>query len=185
MARLSVGSAHGRFQPLHNGHMEYLVAAKDRCDFLWVGITQFDIRSLTDGPAAPHRTLPQGNVLTYFERVQMISEAFAEQGLGSREFGIVPFPIEKPELLADFLPTDIPVFTTIYDEWNRYKVRVLEEAGYRVVVLWERKCKEYRGSEVRANIVAADDAWRGMVPRATERAVVAYNVRQRLIELRR
>jgi len=184
MARVPVGSAHGRFQPLHKGHMEYLIAAKERCDFLWIGITQVNIRSLLDSPPAPHRALPQDNPMTYFERACVVSEALVHEGVGSGELGILPFPIETPEVLGDFLPTHIPVFTTIYDEWNRHKVKVLKEAGYQIIVLWERDYKQYRGSEVRAKILEGDDTWRDMVPRATERAVTAYNLRQRLINLR-
>jgi len=37
------GSAHGRFQPFHNGHLEYVLAAQKQSDFLWIGITKFDI----------------------------------------------------------------------------------------------------------------------------------------------
>jgi len=37
------GSIHGRFQPFHNEHLDYVLRALDRCDFLWIGITQYDI----------------------------------------------------------------------------------------------------------------------------------------------
>ncbi|MEE3919398.1 hypothetical protein V2I01_16940 [Micromonospora sp. BRA006-A] len=37
------GFAHGRFQVLHMEHLEYLLAAAERCDFLHVGITQPDV----------------------------------------------------------------------------------------------------------------------------------------------
>ena len=33
------GMIHGRFQPFHTGHLEYLVAAAARCERLVVGIT--------------------------------------------------------------------------------------------------------------------------------------------------
>jgi len=29
---------HGRFQPFHNGHLEYMRGAADRSDELWIGI---------------------------------------------------------------------------------------------------------------------------------------------------
>ena len=179
--RFDVGSAHGRFQPLHKGHMEYLLAAKERCDHLWVGITQYNVRSLSDNPVDPHRTRPQDNPLTYFERVQIIREAFAEEGITEEQFGILPFPIETPQLLRDFLSTDVPVFTTVYDDWNRHKIRVLREAGYEVITLWERDEKEYKGTEVREKIMNGDPSWEGLVPPATVRAVRAYNVRERLL----
>ena len=38
---MKTGVIHGRFQGLHNGHMEYLLTAKKRCDFLVIGITNF------------------------------------------------------------------------------------------------------------------------------------------------
>jgi len=33
---------HGRFQPFHNGHLEYMRGAADRSDELWIGITNPD-----------------------------------------------------------------------------------------------------------------------------------------------
>ncbi len=33
------GMIHGRFQPFHNGHLEYLLAALERCETLIIGIT--------------------------------------------------------------------------------------------------------------------------------------------------
>ena len=35
---------HGRFQPFHNGHLDYLRGALARCDELFVGITNPDPR---------------------------------------------------------------------------------------------------------------------------------------------
>jgi len=37
--RVALGMIHGRFQPFHTGHLEYLVAAAGRCRRLAVGIT--------------------------------------------------------------------------------------------------------------------------------------------------
>ena len=36
------GMIHGRFQPFHNGHLEYMRGAAERSDELWVGITNPD-----------------------------------------------------------------------------------------------------------------------------------------------
>lgn len=180
MRRIPIASAHGRFQPLHLGHMEYLTAAKDRCEFLWVGVTQYNIRSLSDNPVDSHRTRPEDNPLTYFERVLLITDALLDSGMARNEFGIVPFPIETPHLLPDFLSTSIPVFTTVYDDWNRHKIRVLSDAGYHVITLWERVYKQYRGTKVRQGILTGDQLWAGMVPPATVKAVQTYRLRERL-----
>lgn len=177
---IPVASAHGRFQPLHKDHLEYLLAAKEDCDFLWVGITQFNVRALSESPLARHRELRANNPLTYFERVELITEALLDEGIQRNEFGITPFPIESPDALPDFLPTTIPIFTTICDDWNRYKIRLLREKGYQVIVLWERTEQALTGMQVREKIREGDPQWRDYVPPATVRAVERYQLSERL-----
>src|SRR5947207_1316712 len=107
------GSAHGRFQPFHNEHLEYVRVAKQRCEFLWIGITQFDVTVSALNPLGAHREQPVNNPLTYYERVKMITAALLAQGLKASEFGFIPFPIETPTSLPAFLPVAVPCFTTI------------------------------------------------------------------------
>jgi cytidyltransferase-like protein len=42
MTRVRRGMIHGRFQPFHLGHLEYLRGAAGRCDEIIVGITNPD-----------------------------------------------------------------------------------------------------------------------------------------------
>ena len=44
---------HGRFQPFHNGHLEYLAGAAERSDEVFVGITNPDPARI--GPRRPTR----------------------------------------------------------------------------------------------------------------------------------
>jgi len=44
---------HGRFQPFHNGHLEYLRGAASRCDEIFVGITNPDPERIRPEPADP------------------------------------------------------------------------------------------------------------------------------------
>ena len=96
-------SVHGRFQPFHNEHLEYALAAKQGCAFLWIGITKFDVSPDDASPLARHRQRPENNPFTYFERVVMIAEALVEAGVGRDSFGFVPFPIETPRRLTEFI----------------------------------------------------------------------------------
>jgi cytidyltransferase-like protein len=57
--RFPTTSAHGRFQPFHNGHLEYVRAAKERCDFLWIGITKYDIDEAALSPLGTERERPE------------------------------------------------------------------------------------------------------------------------------
>ena len=162
------GSVHGRFQPFHNGHLEYVLAALAHCDFLYVGVTQYRRGRLVavDAPDARHRAAPEHNPLTYFERATMIRAALLAAGVSGDAFTVIPFPIEEPSELAEFLPLDIPIFTTVYDAWNEEKIRVLGGLGYTVRVLYRRAVKEISGAQVRALLRDGDDAWRALVPPA-------------------
>src|SRR5437870_2137192 len=126
---LEEASAHGRFQPLHNGHMEYLLAAKRHCRFLWVGITAVDAKAAQEKRGTT-RERPWNNPLSYFERLTIIRRALLEAGVQASEFACIPFPIEFPEMLSNYLPTTVPCLTTICEEWNREKVRILASLGY-------------------------------------------------------
>ena len=179
-----VASAHGRFQPLHNDHLEYLLEAKRRGTFLWIGITQYIVSNLVAAHGADvHRSRPFDNPLTYFERAAIVREALAENGVSYDEFGIVPFPVETPSLLPEFVPLDIPVLTTIRDDWNVKKIAVLRGVGYRVEVLWNRRVAGVSGSEIRRQIIEGDEDYTKVVPAATVRAIDRLDLRGRLKRL--
>lgn len=163
---ISTGCAHGRFQPFHNGHLEYVAAAKQRCAFLWIGLTQFNIRHLAPSQEAAHRQALSSNPFTYWQRVGMIEAALLELSVPRSEFGFSPFPIENPSLLPDFIGLEVFQFTTIVEEWNREKVNRLKRQGYAVEVLWERTEKTPTGQQVRKLISDGDDSWRKLVPPA-------------------
>ena len=110
----------------------------------------------------------------------MIYEALWEAGIESDRFAVIPFPIEEPSLLPEFLPTDVPIYTTLYDAWNRKKVEILTSVGYGVNVLWERKSKEHSGAEVRQLIAEGDSAYVQHVPPATVRLVEEIGLTERL-----
>ena len=75
-----IGVIHGRFQMLHLGHMEYLLAGKARCRRLIVGISNPDATVTRFSSASPHRSQQSANPLTYFERYEMIRGALLESG---------------------------------------------------------------------------------------------------------
>jgi cytidyltransferase-like protein len=177
-----VASVHGRFQPLHNGHMEYILAALKRTDFLYIGITQHVLHRLiqVESTSAVHRAEPVSNPLNYFERAAIINAALTGCKIPRERFAILPFPIEEPTELHEFLPPGIPVLTTTYDDWNLLKIETLEKAGYTVVNLWTRTEKEVAGHEIRRMIQEGDSAWRTQVPQAAVQLLEKYDVARRL-----
>jgi cytidyltransferase-like protein len=179
MTRFPEASAHGRFQPFHLGHLEYILAAKEACDFLWIGITKYDITPGTLNPLGTKREHPASNPFTYFERLKMITAALIQAGVSREAFGFIPFPIETPVHLPAFLPLYVPCFTTICEPWNREKIAVLQQAGYSVHVLWDR-AKTISADTIRQAILNGDDGWRKLVPNAVAEALDEMNPAERV-----
>lgn len=173
-----VAVIHGRFQPLHVGHLEYLLAGKQTCRTLVVGITNPDPDMTAFEPTDPYRSRQEANPCTFYERYLMVEAALAESGVSRSEFRIVPFPHNTPERLRDYAPADALYLLTIYDQWGETKLARFERLGLATHVLWRRTTKVTTGSEVRRRI-AHGDGWEALVPPA-----VAAVIRERGIEQR-
>jgi nicotinamide mononucleotide adenylyltransferase len=179
--RFPEASIHGRFQPFHLDHLEYALAAKKRCDYLWVGLTA--VNPISAGAVlGSFRLSAIKNPLTYSERVRAITAALVDSGLTRAEFGFVPFPIEHPGILPYFLPVTVPCFTTICEEWNREKVSMLEACGYRAIILWERE-QRYSATAVRERLISGDPTWRTMVPGPVAALLDSLRIADRLRSL--
>ncbi len=194
MVKVPVGIAQGRFQVIHRGHMEYLLAAKERADYLIIGISDpdptrsFFIMDLDkDDPVEPFRDLGETSYFfTYFERFLMIRDSLVEAGIERGSFDIVPFPVHFPKLLKYYMPLNAPVFVTIYDEWGHEKARLLRSFGLDVEVLWVRKMSERftTGSEVRS-LIARDKEWENLVPNAAVKVIKELKLDKKIMEAAR
>lgn len=160
---MTIGCINGRFQPFHNGHYEYLLAAAQRCDHLIIGITQYDPEA-TDSDSPKHRMDQGDNPFTYWDRFRIIKAAVAKSELAARSVDIVPFPIHSPNMIKNFVDPQSTMFTTIYDAWNVRKIRRLKENGFQVCVLWRRKVKEVEGKHVRAAMRHDFSSFETLVP---------------------
>ena len=117
-----IGVMHGRFQIFHNDHLKYALEAKKKCKKLIVGITNPDITQTGFDGSSKHRHLPEENPFTFYERLLMVEAALIGAGLGRGEFEIVPFPINKPELIQNYVPKTAKFYLTITEEWGRKKM---------------------------------------------------------------
>jgi nicotinamide mononucleotide adenylyltransferase len=180
-ATATFGVIHGRFQILHNDHMRYLLAGKERCEHLVVGITNPDPTLVREDAADKYRHGSEANPLTYFERYVVLREALREAGLRLDDFSIVPFPINFPELLRYYVPMDAVFFVTIYDDWGRRKLEMLRSEGFVVDVMWERNKvdKGIESSTVRG-LMKRDSAWEHLVPFSTAGLMKKWQIPERL-----
>ena len=157
------GMVHGRFQPFHNGHLEYLKAAAERCDEVFVGITNPDPERIRPEASDPLRHLPESNPYSYVERLLMVKAAALDGGLELERVHVVPFPVNEPELWPAYVPEDVTQFIRLFSEWGGTKLDRLRLAGYEVVVLDEGAEKGISGADVRAALRQGGD-WESLVP---------------------
>ena len=184
MSLHKIGVIHGRFQLLHNDHLKYLLAGKQRCEHLVVGITNPD-PSLTKHDAADSiRSAGATNPFTYYERYLMVKAALVEGGLGLEEFSVVPFPINFPPLYRYYVPLDAVFYLTIYDQWGEKKQILFEDAGLQTEILW-RCSLQHKGlsaTEVRKKIAAGEE-WQHLVPQPIAELLQQWEVAARLQSL--
>lgn len=175
------GVIHGRFQVLHKDHLKYLLAGKVHCRRLVVGITNPDPFLTKNENADLKRSDPLANPLTYYERHIMVEKALLESGLHHRDFMIVPFPINLPELYQYYVPMDAVFFLTIYDDWGRRKLQYFKSMGLITYVLWEvpPNQKGISAGEIRGRI-AADQPWEHLTPACVPPLIERWGVRDRL-----
>ncbi|MBN2468640.1 MAG: nicotinate-nucleotide adenylyltransferase [Deltaproteobacteria bacterium] len=183
---LDTGVIHGRFQVLHNDHLKYILAGKSRCRHLIVGITNPDPHLTKEDPADPQRSLPLNNPLTYYERYTIIREALQEADIALREFSLVPFPINLPDLYRYYLPLESTFFLTIYDSWGKRKLEQFKALGLQTEILWVKPLEQkgLSAAGVRQKMVSGDP-WAHLVPPSTRHLLEAWDIPGRLRKLNR
>lgn len=171
---IKLGFIHGRFQLFHNDHLRYALDAKERCEKLIVGITSPENSVLIREEIDPHRSNACDNPFTFYERFNMVKAALLEAGIPREEFEIVPYPIERPEILYNYIPLNATSFFTIYDQWGYEKLHRLSELGYDIFVI-PRGEKQMCSTEIRSKIVDGED-WKSMVPEAVYNYITENNL---------
>ena len=164
---------HGRFQPFHNGHLEYMRGAADRSDELWVGITNPDPARILPEASDPARHLPESNPYTYDERLLMVKAAAGDLGLEAERVHVIPFPVNEQDLWGAYVPEGITQYLRLFSAWGGEKQDRLVAAGYEVVILDEGAEKEISGRAVREAIRAGGD-WEALVPPAVARVIRSF-----------
>ena len=177
----TIGVVHGRFQLLHNDHIRYILAGKEKCEHLVIGICNPDKSLTAYSSTNPHRSREESNPFTYYERYQMIKGSLFEMGIKKNEIDIVPFPINYPELIFNYAPRDAKYYMTIYDSWGYQKKKSLEEIGCSVEVLWEISLEEkgISGSYVR-ELIRNHQNWQKYVPKYVYEYVINNHLDEKM-----
>ncbi|MGN0098462.1 MAG: nicotinamide-nucleotide adenylyltransferase [Candidatus Methanomethylophilaceae archaeon] len=146
----------GRFQPLHNGHMEVLCRCASESEHLVVGIGSAQYSHHPDNP------------FTAGERYLMIHNALEDEGITN--YSIVPMEdLNRYSVWVAHVVSMSPPFKRVYTN-NPLTKRLFQEAGFEVrnSPLYNREV--YSGTEIRRRIVA-DEEWRSLVPDAVAEVI--------------
>ena len=150
----------GRFQPLHNGHMEVLRKCAEESEHLIVGIGSAQSSHDPDNP------------FTAGERYMMISESLKAEGI--TEFSIVPVEdLNRYSVWVAHVVSMVPPFKRVYTN-NPMTRRLFEEAGYEVRRSPMYNRSVYSGTEVRRRIASGEE-WRSLVPEAVADVIDAID----------
>ncbi len=175
--RVPLGMIHGRFQPFHNGHLEYLRLALERSDVLVVGITNPDPYQIAEEVTSAHRHHAEANPFTFYQRLAMIRDTAHDEGVVPERIVILPFPVNLPERWRYYVPPQAHHFVRVFSAWEQTKVDRIAAAGYAVEILSPGATKEIEATEVRRRLAAGED-WRALIPPAVAR-IIAFSRDQR------
>lgn len=184
--KYSIWCVHGRFQLLHNIHIEMMRRAFNACEFVYIGITNFDSTYL-ENHSSDHRFQPGDNPFTFFERLEMIRESLLGLGIKRERFEIVPFPIDKPELITSFVPENAIFFVTVVEDWSISKIQKLSDCWLKTEILWDirtgpgeaQEFAKIHGSHIRSLIVD-DKEYKHLVPIQVVHCVEKHDYAKRL-----
>jgi len=164
------GMIHGRFQPFHNGHLEYLGLAEVRCETLLIGITNPDPAQIAEESTSAHRHRAESNPFTFFERLRMIRETIIDSAIDPGRVIIIPFPVNLPQRWRYYVPRDVVHYVRVFSEWEQTKVDRLREAGYQTEILQPGITKAIEATDVRRLLDTGGD-WESMVPAGVARVL--------------
>lgn len=161
--RARLGAVTGRFQPVHDQHLELFGWVLDRHEHLVVAVTNPDTAARHQEQTSAHRHTDAANPFTYFERSLLLDAALRGAGLRDRAT-IVPFDLTRPRLWHEYVPAEAVQVVRVFTDWERSKAATLQ-AAYPVTVLDGDPDARLCATEIRARLTRG--CWRDAVPPAT------------------
>ena len=160
--RTALACVTGRFQPVHEQHLELFEIALRDADQLIVAITNPDHGARHEEPTSAHRHRDSANPFTYYERVRLLTAALTDRGIAA-ETTIVPFDLTRPQHWPEYVPLHARHLVRAYTDWERHKAELLADAGYPVTVLDGDPVQRLSATEIRSRIEHGEQ-WEDLVP---------------------
>jgi nicotinamide mononucleotide adenylyltransferase len=167
-AKIAFGIAHGRFQPPHIEHVEYLLSSKRHCNNLIIGVTNPTPQTIKESHLSPHRHSEDANPFTFLERQIMLRDCLLDRGLSAKEFSIVPFDLFSSEQWSSFIPdaAHAEFLVRVFSDWELSKMSLFADHGYKVQHIDAGISKSMTATDVRERYRSGGN-WEALVPLAT------------------
>ncbi len=166
-ATIPLGCVSGRFQPVHEQHLELVGIALAECQHVIIAITNPDTGSRHEEPTSEHRHTDSANPFSYFERARLLHAAVQARGWVERTT-LVPFNLTRPDLWSQYVPLEARQYVRAFSEWERQKAQWLARRGYPVRLLDGDPATKMSSTDIRASLDAGDGEWRKRVPAASQ-----------------
>ena len=171
MQKVSTGIVHGRFQPPHNGHIRYILAALEQTQHLYIGICTPEICSQEFADQTGFPCTAELNPFSHEARVQMISDSLRDEGISSDRYTCISFPSDYKNFEA-LIPNDTIFFISHSGTIDSRKKEYLEDRGYKTEMIMEIKEERTEsGQKIRASIKEKNDLWKTLVPKAVQKYI--------------
>ena len=162
----------GRFQPLHFGHFEFIEAALERTNKLYIGITNpfFEaIEAINYQSSDRGRGRPESNIFSFKERKRMI-DSLMDRYFGQKEYEVLECDLNQFNQIVKGLPDNTILMTTIYDIWGKEKLNLFKNSKRPTEVLWNRDKKITNAGHVRHHLMNGKE-WKTYVPMSTQKII--------------
>lgn len=159
-----LGCVTGRFQPVHEQHLELVGLALQECAHVIVAVTNPDSGARHTEPTSAHRHTAAANPFSYVERAWLLDAALRGEGLGEVTT-VVPFDLTRPGVWAEYVPRRARQFVRVYSDWEREKADRLAAAGYPLELLDGDPSAKVDATDIRAAL-ASGHGWEELVPPA-------------------
>ncbi len=157
----------GRFQPLHNGHVEAVNFALTKVDLLYIIV------------GSAEKSHEERNPFTAGERMRMIKLAIDDSGIDCHRIMIVPIPdAEAHSVWVSYVDSYTMNYSVVFTN-DPLSARLFSEKGVKVLEVPLVRRRSLSGTEVR-NRISNRRQWRRLVPNAVEDVITEIDGEARI-----
>ncbi len=174
MSTIALGLVHGRFQPPHNGHIRYILAALDKCDRLLIGICTPTLCTTEEADRTGYPCTPEQNPFSYEDRVEMIRRALDELHIDQNRYSFLPFPSDYTDI-ADLVPSETVFCMSVSGPADHEKIAHLSSQGWKSEIVFEAGEARERSGAIREDAKKGGTAWKESLPHAVAQYIQEKN----------